>query len=345
MDTIIKNPKVTVLMPVYNGAAFLREAIESVLRQTYADMEILVIDDGSTDGSAAIISSYADPRIRFEQNDGNKGIIFTLNRGMRIARGAYVARMDADDICVSGRIERQVRFLDEHPDVAVVGGWIRVFGSTVPYTDRYPETHDAIRTELFFKNAFAHPTVMFRREVMLEHELFYEEAYKHVEDYALWVHASRLVRLANLQEVLLRYRVHGTSVSKVHSPMQIENTKRIRIEQVRSLGIEPSDSETQLHQTIYATDADVLPFLQAQERWLGRLLTKNNETHTYPQKFFAPWIGRRWLMVCFANGIFRPAIWRHFFSSPLHAQVSFLQDPFFVMKFLVKCVVRKRTVY
>ena len=119
---------VTVLMPVYNGEMYLREAIDSILHQTFTDFEFLIINDGSTDNSETIILSYDDSRIRYEKNDSNLKLIATLNKGIELAKGKYIVRMDADDISIPDRIEKQVAFLEKNPDVGICGSWFTAFG-------------------------------------------------------------------------------------------------------------------------------------------------------------------------------------------------------------------------
>ena len=121
------NPKVTVLMPVYNGEKYLKEAITSILLQTFDDFEFLIINDGSSDASVDIIQSFRDPRIRLVHNDTNIGLIATLNKGLKLAHGKYVARMDQDDISLPRRLEKQTYFMDNNPDVGVCGTWIKLF--------------------------------------------------------------------------------------------------------------------------------------------------------------------------------------------------------------------------
>lgn len=346
MDTVMKYPKVTVLMPVYNGELFVREAIESILGQTFRDIELLVIDDGSRDKSADIVSSFSDDRIRFEKNGKNLGLIETLNKGLSLARGDYIARMDADDIAEPDRLATQVAFLDANPGIALTGSWIRVFGGGLRYIDRYPLTHEEIKAQLFFSNALAHPTVLFRRAAFTEAGLSYEERYKHVEDYGLWVKATRVLRFANVPEPLLRYRVHGSSVSRTYTPVQIENTKRIRGEQLAELGIRATKEEMNLHQTTYKPEnAEIAEFLRAKEAWFMRLIKANREKGVYDRAFFEERIAERWFMACMANLRHGPQVTARFFSSPLRERFAFHRKIRFIIKFFVKSVVRRQTIY
>ena len=221
-------PSVSVVMPVYNGAAFLREAIESVLAQTFRDFELLLINDGSTDDTQEIIDSYRrDSRLRCISRP-NKGLIATLNEGWQRARGSYIARMDADDVSAPERLARQVAFLDAHLDVGVVGSAIWVIDAHGQRDGPIylPATHHMIVWRLCFEDPLVHPTVLIRRAV-LERAGGYDPAMPHAEDYDLWRRVSAFTRLHNLPDVLLSLRKHATNVSQVHRAAQGENSTRI----------------------------------------------------------------------------------------------------------------------
>ena len=180
---------ITVLMPVYNGESYLREAIESILNQTFPDYEFLVVNDGSTDSSPEIVKEYAveDARIRLIDNRLEKGIVGALNTGLNEAKGDYVARMDADDISLPHRLAEQVRFMDDHPEVGVCGTWMSTIedgGSRLWFS--FPADHERIKIGLLFYTPLAHPTVMIRRAYFEKYGLRYEECFEHAEDYELW---------------------------------------------------------------------------------------------------------------------------------------------------------------
>jgi glycosyltransferase involved in cell wall biosynthesis len=148
MDRISRTPKVTVLMPTYNGAKVLREAIDSILTQTFGDFEFHILNDGSLDKSVDIIRSYADGRIRLEHNEGHLGLISTLNRGLDLARGGFIARMDWDDTSFPTRLEKQVYFMQVHPELGVCGTWIEVKGKN-NYLLKYPQVVNPLHATCF----------------------------------------------------------------------------------------------------------------------------------------------------------------------------------------------------
>jgi glycosyltransferase involved in cell wall biosynthesis len=211
-------------MPIYNGERFLQESIESILRQTYNDFEFIIINDGSRDGSAQIIESYLDSRIRYTENSENIGVTRSLNRGLAMAVGEYVARMDADDISLPNRLESQVRFLDSHPEVGVLGTGVRLideFGHERE-TLVFPSEHGVLRWVMcFLFNPIPHPSVMTRRS-HLEQVGGYKEELSCSQDYDLWWRMGEVSRLSNLQEVLLCLRKHAGNISSTRGKLQRE---------------------------------------------------------------------------------------------------------------------------
>jgi len=224
-----KNPRVSVLMPVYNGERYVRKAVESILNQTFTDFEFIIVDDGSTDHTWQILQDYAanEPRIVLVRNETNVGLARSLNRGLGLARGEYIARMDADDVSLSGRLTAQVSFLDEHAGVGVVGSAVQVIDADGSPGNvwRYPAMHALILWSLCFHAPLAHPTVVFRRAVV-ERVGGYDDALLASEDRDLWQRLSSVTRLANLPEVYLLYRQHPNKVSCRHADMQLRNSAK-----------------------------------------------------------------------------------------------------------------------
>ncbi len=243
-------PRITVLLPLFNGEAHLRETLESVLGQTYRNFEILIIDDGSKDQGPSIAKSFGDPRIRLIQNQPALGLSASLNQGIREAQGEWIARMDADDICASDRFARQLAFLDSHPEINLLGTAIEIFGATVPRVIQNPLTHAGIAAELCFNAAFAHPTVFFRRSKFLELGLFYDPHCRRAEDYELWTRAISKVRCANLPEPLLRYRIHAAQASSASASDQKTIVREIRGRYLSTFGVSLDESETALLERI-----------------------------------------------------------------------------------------------
>ncbi len=308
------DPKVTVLMPVYNAEPYLREAMDSILSQTLTDFEFLIMDDGSTDGSAGIVRSYADRRIRLVQNERNLKLAATLNRGLDLARGEYVARMDADDISLSPRLARQAAFLDARPDVGLCGAWAEAFGAA-RFSMPNPTDPEAIRAKLLFDSALVHPAVMLRRSAFDRHGLRYP-LLAHFEDYALWQQAARLFPLANLPEVLLRYRVTGGSA--FHGAGEEERRavyRRLDRDALALLGVDPTPAELVLHHFLRCPTQDRTDDAEA---WLLKLRAANADARCYEPTAFREALRERWFLVCYllrGGGLGR---WRRYVGSPLY---------------------------
>lgn len=210
-------PLVTVLMPVYNGAKYLREAVESILHQSFADYEFLIINDGSSDATQSILESYADGRIRVLVNGTNQGISAALNLGLAQARGKYIARQDADDVSHPDRLARQVAVLEADSTVALLGTQCRmrrVQSAARRSPLRRALDHEAIKFQALFGNPFVHTSVMYRRAVAWTQLCGYSPAYRICQDYDLWLRMQQQHRVANLDEYLVDLRDHAESISR-----------------------------------------------------------------------------------------------------------------------------------
>ena len=211
-------PKVTVFMPVYNGELYLREAIDSILNQTFTDFEFLIIDDGSKDASVALIKTYTDERIRLIANPINQGLRVIANQANRLAKAEYIARMDCDDISLPHRLAIQVEYLDQHPEIAVVGAQSIYIDTKDEVLDsqnmlRCAAESSSIRWTASYECPFVNPLVMFRKQVLWEELGGYDETATYAEDYEIWLRLlSNNYQGANLPDVLLRYRVNPKSM-------------------------------------------------------------------------------------------------------------------------------------
>lgn len=255
-----RTPLISVVMAVYNADKYLVVAIESILQQTLSDFEFIVIDDGSTDGSLSIINRYADidNRIKIVSRE-NKGLPASLNEGIRLAKGKYIARMDADDISLLTRFEEQVLFLEKHQEVGVCGTWAEVFNDEkILGRIRHPAEHEALKVKLLFSVCFVHPTVMIRKQLLDLHNVFYNEAYTNSQDYELWVRMSCYTKFYNIEKVLLRYRDVGTGITKLKSDFidanRYELVTCIQKRVLKNLGIQNDSYEIQPHFIVSVND-------------------------------------------------------------------------------------------
>lgn len=235
-------PVVSVVMAVRDGEEYLREAVDSILGQTLGDLEFIVVDDGSTDGTSEILASYDDPRLRVLTQAG-RGLAPSLNAGIREARAPLIARMDADDISEPSRLERQAAFLSAHEDHVLVGSDAHVISEDGEFLYRAQlVTDDATIQRCLDRlvSPFYHGAVMFRRERVVECGLYDERIPQQIEDMLLWVRLRRLGSMANIPEPLYRYRFRAHSLSR--QPRQLAETKaRILREYDSTLSVDPND--------------------------------------------------------------------------------------------------------
>ena len=278
-----QNPIVSVLMPVYNGEKYLSEAIESVLNQTFTDYEFIIINDGSTDRSKQIILRYIknEKRIRLLENEKNLGLVQTLNKGLELARGVYIARMDADDICHQDRFLKQVRYMNNYPEVAICGTSYQTFGAKKA-TYILPVEHDAIKVGLIFGPSICHPSVFIRSSFIKSSGLQYLSETFPAEDYKIWVNTAKLEHLHNLSEVLLFYREHELQISTENKQWQKKQTDKIRLEVLDWLYSGFSEEQKQFHINVFipkiiTNKQDLKSF----SNWSQKLMASNKELKNF----------------------------------------------------------------
>jgi len=312
-------PVVTALMPVYNGAAYLAEALDSILRQTLAELELLVVDDGSTDDTPHILQACSDPRVAVIRNEKNLGVVATLNRGLEAARGEFVARMDADDVALPNRFQKQVDFLRGSPRTGLCGTWFRTIGAGRATTVRPPTAAEDVAARLFYESPLAHSTVMFRRALFTKHSLHYAPDFPHAEDFELWTRVARVAEMVNLPEVLLHYRRHEEQVSSVRKAKQEESVGGILLRQLRRIHPDATDAERRAHiaicanraASLYGTPTDFV------ESWLAGLIRRNEQAgEGFPPAAFRRAIAIVWWRYC-SSRVSTPGILKTFYASSL----------------------------
>jgi glycosyltransferase involved in cell wall biosynthesis len=200
--------EISVIMTVYNGGKFLREAVDSILNQTYQEFELIIIDDGSTDSTLQIINSYHDPRISLIENGQNRGQSYSRNLGIKESKGDYIAIMDADDIALPKRLEIQYEYLKSNTEISLCGSWIEVIGEEGDFKKirKVPTENFEIKADLIFNCPIIHPTVMFVKKDFAENGFFYDEEFKYAQDMELWSRAMFKLNFTNIPLPLLKMR-------------------------------------------------------------------------------------------------------------------------------------------
>lgn len=294
MDTPMKPPLISVVMPVYNAEVYLKRAIDSILNQEYPHLELILIDDGSTDNSKDILLSYQqDPRVLHITHESNQGIVKTLNLGVAAAKGKYIARMDADDFSLPERLARQLTFLEANPAIRLCGSSIL----TVPRNNDiqnwiHEEKGTTLHMKLLFFNPIAHPTVMM--DAALAKDLLYEQAYLYAEDYRFWSKFAERAQLANMGEPLLEYTLHANSTSQSKKEAQLLATQKVVRENLSKwLQLEPSEKEMEIHLTLggYANYAGK-EYRTELNNWSRKLKDQNKILKKWPSGSFEAFVDR-----------------------------------------------------
>jgi glycosyltransferase involved in cell wall biosynthesis/phenylacetate-coenzyme A ligase PaaK-like adenylate-forming protein/MoaA/NifB/PqqE/SkfB family radical SAM enzyme len=231
-------PKISVLLSVYNGQKYIRQALESIYNQSFQDYEIIIIDDASTDSTADILQQEKDSRTFIKRNPQNIGLTKSLNIGLSLCRGKYIARMDADDISLPERFEKQIKFLEENPDCAAVGSWcIRIDENGRLVSNwRHPTDYKGIKERMLTQNSIFHGTVMIRKDSIFNLGC-YNEKYRFSQDYDLWLRMSELFEIRNIGEFLYLSRVSRDSISNIHKQQQAECAELARQEAIQRKNI------------------------------------------------------------------------------------------------------------
>jgi len=293
------SPFISVIMPVYNGVKHLNEALESILNQTFTDFEFIILNDGSSDASEEVILSYDDKRIRYVNNKENLKIVKTLNKGIKLAKGQYIARMDADDVALPHRLATQLEYMWRHPEVTICGSYLQIYEQPSKIW-KVPIIDEAIKVRLLFNSCLYHPTVFFKKEIFLDYS--YESSFLGTEDYDLWQRLSQNpnIHFANIPEVLLLYRVHPNEDKSSYKAKQRMLANLIRDRQLKNLGFEVTNQTLLLHEAFSSNSVLSLQWnnLKQYQQWLVQVELANVQAKVYPTAYLKKELEYRWLNLC-----------------------------------------------
>lgn len=291
-------PICSVVMAVYNGEETLTEAIDSILIQTLEEFEFIIVDDASTDKTELIIKSYDDPRIRYVKNSENKYLGPSLNKGIRIAKGKYIVRMDADDISYSNRLKVQYEFMEANPSIGIAGSWADIFG--INSGELIYETNDfEIKLKLLFECHILHPSIIIRKSLIDNNELFYDPVLQHSEDYDFFVRAFKLTNFANINQKLINYRSTITSETRETDEFRNKFYDQTKIDLFRMMGIEINLNELLLYKSINQQIYRDLPNeISATNELLTKMVNCNNKTLLFQTKPFQDHLAEIFETVC-----------------------------------------------
>ena len=313
-------PRVSVVIPTYNREAYIRDAIDSILAQSLADFELLVIDDGSTDGSCRAVRAYDDSRIRLIRNDGNLGIAVTRNAGLGFARGEYLAFLDSDDWARPDRLARQTAFLDSHPDHGAVGCWVAWMdgdGRPLDGIKRLATDADTIAAERLFRPGIVNSTAMVRTALL--YDFPHREDMVLGEDYEMWARFVVRHKIANLPLTLVRCRRHDGRITALNADLVKRMRCAIYRTQLAALGVAFSDDDVERHfllrrmHRVGFTPDDA--YVNWAGNWLEALRDANRRAGLYPEPAFSRVLGVFLAKTCRRAGWC--GSWRRFLASPL----------------------------
>lgn len=331
-------PKISVLMSVYNGDKYLREAIESILNQSFDDFEFIIINDASTDKSIDIIKSFNDKRILLINNEINLGLTKNLNRGIDLAKGIYIARMDVDDISHKDRFIKQIDFLKRNIDISLCGTLVSYFGHS-NYLAFSPVFHNEIKFSMLSNNSFAHPSVMWRKKDFESNGLRYNEEFYTAQDYELFSRVVQKLKTANISEHLLYYRTHDSQISKTKIKNQEYNARCIKLNQLKYLYLQPSEKEIKAHLCLFdhyfEKYNDIQTLIDADE-WMLKIYLANRKLLIYNEKLLLDF----WKSKLFGSALYEYDLnkWRFLISSNCvnYCNVS-ISNKFYLF---IKCLLR-----
>ena len=335
-------PLVSVIIPVFNAGEYLRPAIDSILQQTLQDFELIIVDDCSQDESLTVARSYeADPRVRVLANEQNRGRSFTDNYGAEFACGKYIAKMDADDVALPHRLQAQADFMEQHPTVGLTSSFMQCFGeSDMVYS--YPVSADAVRCYLLFNMPVANPTAFFRRSLLLQHDLRYDEAIADTfgEDYEFIARVAQVTDIVNQPEILLRYRTLPQVLKADVHARRNAKSNQVRERQLRVFEIPYTARELQVHNTI-----SYVPFqlgdvtLTEVHAWLWKLYSFSQTSPYAAPDAMRRCVAERWFLTCYLNPDKSVNGWAQYRRYPLaryYQPRSVLQAKFLLKSYLLR---------
>lgn len=339
--------QVTVLMPVYNAEKYLKKCIESIINQSFKDFILLIINDGSNDNSLNIINSFKDSRIIVINNEINKGLIYSLNKGIKFICTKYIIRMDSDDICLKDRIEKQYNFMENNPDIAVSGGQAIVFLSYLPFIMRKskaPLKYREIKSWLLFNSPIIHPSVIMRRSTINENNYRYNIKFKGMEDFDLWQRIGIHNRIENLDVILIKYRLSKNCVTAKANKNIGERKELFKILIKRSLdlfGIKYTKDEVDIHMEICLVSnlRNLKKTLKNKEEWLLKLLEFNKKKQLFERNTFQTVLAKNFYKTCLYHNNFKGYIQSEFNMYFKRNNFNYLIDKFqiYIIQFVKRC--------
>ncbi|MCS7080209.1 MAG: glycosyltransferase [Chloracidobacterium sp.] len=307
-------PLVSVVLCVHNREDFLAEAMASILGQTLDDLELIIVDDASTDASPEVARSFNDRRVRYFRNETNLGHAVSLDRGIAEARGQYIALMDSDDISLPERLEQQVAFLEANPAVALCGGWVETFGAYAE-TRRFPYEPEDLKVHLLAACPLSTPTILLRRTTTASRR-FSAQRFEVAHDYAYWVDVAFEEPIANLPEVVLRYRVHAGQITLTRRAKQLAETRMVLRRQLESLLGYGNDADVAALEYVFVNEAQPDPPLPRIGDLFERMRAANRRRRRYDPARLDRMLDEKWTHLVAGHAPSASEMWRQALRRP-----------------------------
>lgn len=311
----MKEHLVSVVMPAYNAENFIKEAIESILFQTFTDFEFIIINDASTDSTESIIKSFSDPRIRLIENEKNLGLAKSLNIGFELAKGKYIARMDADDISLPKRFQKQFDFMEKNLNIDILSTWASRSDGVILIP---PVSHNYISINFAFGSPIVHAATFFRKEKYLKKEMHYKTEFNSAEDYELWVNAffSSFV-FANIPEYLYYINVSGDRISKRNTKIQLKLGAKVRRLFFEGNRIKYSRLQEIIHESLVYRKYELTPcYVEEVSNWLSELYISLRKVDSLDSVSVRKTLCLHWLSFC----------WYVLKNKPIMLSITLKQD-------------------
>ena len=290
--------EISIIMAVYNEETYIKDSVKSILNQSFKNFELIIIDDGSIDGTTQIINSFNDSRIRLIKNEENLGLTKSLNRGLKVAEGKYIARMDADDIALPDRLKVQFNYLEKELDVGVLGGQAIQF-----YDDNFKKvlkhkvtSFKEIKATLFCNNPMIHSTIMIRKSILVENNITYDETMKASQDYEMWIRLSSYTKIVNLSNILILYRLRNNSITHTSKGYLKQRHIYIFEKVLNQIKLELSKDEiNEYAEAILGMNRDVKVDFNSLDNILRKIVDNNKERNYASDSYLKQKLGGVWL--------------------------------------------------
>lgn len=301
----MKKNMISVIMGVHNEKdEYLSLAIKSICQQTYKNLELIIIDDFSNEHCETLLKKIAasDNRIRIYRNETNFGLTKSLNRGLSLAEGEFIARMDADDFSTADRFEKQLAYFTTHPDIDILGGGVVSFGdSNEFFSPAFGYTNEQAQCDLFFQSTLCHPSVMIRRSFLDAHRLTYDENVQKGQDYEMWERCSIYGKLAVMEDVVLYYRLHKSQITSTNRADQDVTARMVRTRRLGRIGLIPTEYEYKCHLMLLGMVDKSIDDVSVKV-WMEKILEANRHNPIADDNIFTTNLQNRYALYKARNG-------------------------------------------